>query len=129
MTTKREELVEAVESAVQSHFGSQVIGHQVPIADTTMRMIRAQFALAEHDQPGRGVDALRSWIDELMRRDDDASLLNGFRRLPNEDEDGTRHHIGAQFRDMVEQLFDSVGAKWDGPPAVHRPDGDEGDLL
>ena len=117
MTKSRDKLVEAVESAVQAHFGAKVIGHQVPLADTTERMIRAQCALLRHDEPGSEVAPLRSWIAELMRRDDDADLIAGFRREdpPDGDARSTRHWIGERFRKMCEDLFRDAGVEWSGP--------------
>ena len=122
MKRTREQLEEAVASARQAHYGAQVIGHQVPIADTTERLIRAQFALMEDEDPGSAVPPLLGWIAELMRRDDDPELLAGFRRM--DERSSTRHAIGARFRTMCDELLAGAGHDWEGPDHLFT-DGEE----
>ena len=117
MATKRKELVRAVESARRSHEASQVIGHIVPLADSAERLVRAQFALAEHDEPGKGVDLLIDWIDKFTAQID-GEMLDGFTQGANPDNDfptsGDRWR-GQRFRRMCEDLFRDAGVEWKGP--------------
>ena len=124
MTKSRDKLVEAVESAERAHKGSQVIGHQVPLADTTERMIRAQFALMEHDSPGSGAQKLHEWVGKIVTGSDE-ELLEGF--TGKDGLSSTRRAIGGRMRRMCEELFRDAGVEWT-PPASIDPDG-QGRML
>ena len=121
MTAERKKLVEALESAQRSCEVADVICHQVVIADAAERLVRAQFALAEHDDPGSGVRKLHEWVGKVVTGQDE-ELLEGF--TGRDDRSSTRHAIGGRMRQMCEELFASAGVEWTPPASVG-----EGPLL